>query len=161
MSTEAQQAAADVKAVARSFRAVIALADHLETIGSTEQAANEAQQRLDLAKQHLDETNALLEKARADHADKVKGIDTFHTRAKEIIAEGRAKSAELVTAAETQAAQTVEAAQQRAATIDASIAGKQTELNTVLSDIDAAQHQLDTLNGKIETTKAQLRALVS
>lgn len=156
MSTDNQQAAADVKATARSMRAVIAMADQLEAIGSIDQAASEAQQRLDKAVADEATAQGQLLDAKQQLADTAALIDAAKAEAAHLVEAARVSAADIIADAQTQGQAAIETAQQRASTIDASIADKQTALNTVLSDIDTAQHQLDTLNGKIADARTSI-----
>ena len=161
MSNDLMQAAEAVKNHARVLRSVIQLADEIERIGSIEQAATEAQQRLDKAK--ADEATATTELGTVNQqlADAKAVITSAEQDALNTTNDAEDKAKEIIAEANKQSDSIIAAANKRAATIGGTIATQQSALDTLNAGIDAAQKQLDTLNGSIETTKAQLRALVS
>lgn len=152
--------AATVSSVARNFQAIVDMGVKLDELGDIEAAEASLRQQAATAQQNLDSVNVILATAKQQLVDTDALIDAAKAKAAGIVDDTNAQADAVITNAKTNAGLIIDQANTRAAAIDASIADKQTELNTVLSDIDTAQHNLDTLNGKIADARATIANLL-
>lgn len=163
MSTELMNAADAVKSVGRTFRAVITMADELEKIGSIDQAANEAQRRLDATVKAEVDATASLNTTRTLLASVQAELDAAQTSADALKADAVAKAQQAADAvladANMKAAEIVAAAVQKADDVDATTAKAQEELDAINQAIADAQATHTDVTTKIDALKTSIGAV--
>lgn len=161
MATSIQQAAQNVKALAKSFQAVIEIGAVLEGLGSIEQATTEAEAARDRA--IAERTTALTALSVVQHQCSAAAalLGQTSTAVETIQAAATQSAAERMGVAEREAQAIVDTATQRAATMDAAIADRRAILDALSQSVGIARGELADLTTTIKRVKDEYRALVN
>ncbi len=161
MSTlKPKEAAAELQAVARTFKAVIAVGEMLEAVGSIETLEKEANKRRVAAENACASLQAEASKAKEELALLKSEAEKAKARAANIIADAQAAADELLANAQTAAVKVANTAQEELQDIHAQIKAANAKLNVINATVEKKQSEHAALEKQIESTKDKLRALV-
>lgn len=161
MSTNIKDAVATVRSVARSFQAVIDLANAIDSVGDIDQATAEAGQRLRTVQLQGIDAQLQLDATLSQIAEASGHVTGAETAANDIVAKAQVQANEIIAAAQVEASNTTAQTEAEAKIAKKAAVSARDALKSINQDIADARETLNTLNTNIETTKAQLRALAS
>lgn len=154
---DTRQAVEQVKNLARTFQAVIDLADALGNVQSVEQALNRA--NIELARVHND-----LSAAKSDLASAKAGIDAAHKEAKQIVADGEHAARTAVGNAQREIESRIDSMNQSLAQIrasqDAVKSDHKAELARVSEAVDIKRAALLEIETKIAKARAAMAEML-
>lgn len=155
-----QDAADELKRFSVRMRAILLVAEELDRIGSIDQAANEAQSRLDRARVLETEAKASIgqaqETAAGIKAQADQALVDARVEASGIIEAAKAAAKKLSDDAKAKTDKRIADASDRAASIDAQTETKSAELLKLTETIKSANSELDRINGVIAEARARL-----
>lgn len=157
----ATQHADAVRALAKPFRAIIALGDYLDHLGALDRAAVEAQTKTDQVHAQRDQAIADLQVAKAALTGAQQNVIAAQEEAAKVIAAANATSVEIVANANAEAQAIADKASMALAGVDAQIRAANAERDRVMALIDEQRVTLAGLQDLAQRTKQALQSGVS
>ncbi len=161
MASKLKDTAATVRSVARTFQAVIDMADALDAAGDLDQAGLDAQKRLDAVNADISKANNWLGDLNAKINAAQKELENVNDDVLGARAKADKEAADIMVKMKADADALLTKSSAKVTAMEKKADEAQECLDDINVDITGKQAELRTLNDNITRTKAQLRALVN